>query len=96
MKTLNLTALAALTAVSLIASAPAQAQTPAWAAIAANPVPSYQPFRGYAGSPTYIGQDYSTLGGGGGSFDPVEALTGDGDGDGDSPLDEVVDHWARA
>ena len=60
MKTFTFVAALALSGVSsiVVASDPASAQVPAWAAIASNPVPSYQPFRGYSGAQTYIGQDY--------------------------------------
>ena len=90
MKTLKLTALLALAAVSVFVSAPARAEVPAWAAIASKPVPSYQPFRGYNGSPTYIGQNYTTPRNNT-SFSPVEALRGGGNGDGKSPLHELVE-----
>jgi hypothetical protein len=64
MKTSILPAMLALTAASavVVATVPANAQS--WMDIARNPVPSYQPFRGYNGAQTYIGQDYSNLGGG--------------------------------
>ena len=88
----TLTAALALTVASVCAAAsdPANAQTPAWAAIAANPVPSYQPFRGYNGAQTYIGQDYSNLGGGSG-----RTLTGAANDDGATPLHGAVDDLAE-
>ena len=88
MKPSNVTALLALIA-GVSVSIPAHAQTPAWAAIASNPVPSYQPFRGYAGSQTYIGNDYSSPRGG--SAGAGEAISGGGDGSGGSPLHELAE-----
>ena len=90
MKTLKLTALVALAAVAVFVSAPARAEVPAWAAIASKPVPSYQPFRGYNGSPTYIGQNYTTPRNNT-SFSPVEAPMGGGNKDRKSPLHELVE-----
>ena len=68
MKTLILAGLLAVTAVAGLdaASEPAKAWSPygtgmPWETY--TPEPSYQPFRGYDGAETYIGQDYSNLGG---------------------------------
>jgi hypothetical protein len=89
MKTFTLAAIIVLTIASVGAATfdPANAEVPAWAAIAGNPVLNYQPFRGYNGAQTYVGQDYSNLGNGSGNA--VEAPTAH---DGDAPvLHEAVE-----
>ena len=95
MKTLILTAVLALAAVSGVVVASDAAKAQAWMDIARQPVPSYQPFRGYYGAQTYIGQDYSSPGASG-SYSPGEAPTidiGNG-GDADAEHDEYEDQEA--
>ena len=81
MKTSILTAMLVLTAVSGVVVASDAAKAQAWMDIARNPVPSYQPFRGYNGAQTYIGQDYNSprASGPGEALrsDPGDALEGD-------------------
>jgi hypothetical protein len=58
MKNLILTSMIVLTVVSAGVAATDSAQAQSWIAIASKPVASYQPYRGYYGSQTYIGQYY--------------------------------------
>jgi hypothetical protein len=63
MKTLPLAAISMLAGLSAIVVASDSAKAQSWMDIARQPVPSYQPFRGYNGAQTYIGQDYTSPGG---------------------------------